>query len=341
MLQVRNDTPFIPGMFMFPDERGVDTLYVAVKATFTLRGHTLTLAEQQCPIVIADEYWGEPGQSSLKYASEAHLLKPGTDVLLVGAAHAPRGRPVESCRVFVRVGAATQVLQVFGERKWRGGLFSPSISPPEPFTRIPLVWERAFGGMHARGDGRVLGEERNPVGQGFRGERSASEMVGRSLPNLEDPRHLIGAISDAPAPVGVGAIAPAWQPRKGFAGTYDEQWQARRAPYLPRDFQPEFFHVAPSALRVPEGLKGGEPVELSNVSPEGTHRLALPRCELDVAVRMDRRSEHPVMRLETVLFEPEEARVCLTWRGAVGCDKQALKVHEAHFQVRSVQGVEE
>jgi hypothetical protein len=341
MLQVRNETPFTPGMFMFPDERGVDTLYVVVKATFTLRGHTLALAEQQCPLIIADECWGEPGQSSLKYASEAHLLKPGTDVLLVGAAHAPHGRPTESCLVSVRVGLAWQALQVFGERTWRGGLFSPGISTPEPFTRMPLVWERAFGGTHVVEDGPVLGEERNPVGQGFRGERSAVEMVDRPLPNLEDPRHLIGSISDTPAPVGVGAIAPAWQPRRGCAGTYDEQWQARRAPYLPRDFQPEFFHVAPSALRVREGLKGGEPVELSNVSPEGTQRFALPRCELDVAVRIDRRSEHPVMRLETVLLEPEEARVCLTWRGAVECDKQALKVHEAHFQVRSMQGVEE
>lgn len=325
---------------MFPDERGVDTLYVAVKAAFTLRGHTLSLAEQQCPLVIADEYWGQPGQSSLKYPSEAHLLKPGTDVLLVGAAHAPRGRPAESCRVSVRVGPVTQVLHVFGERTWKGGLFSSGISTPEPFTRLPLVWERAFGGTHALEDGRVLGEGRNPVGQSFRGERSGSEMVGRSLPNLEDPRHLIRSISDAPAPVGVGAIAPAWQPRREFAGTYDEHWQARRAPYLPRDFRPEFFHVAPSALRVREGLKGGEPVELSNVSPEGTQRFALPRCELAVAVRIDRRVEHPVLRLETVLLEPEEGRVCLTWRGAVGCDKQALKVREAHFQVRSMQGVE-
>ncbi|WP_233165992.1 DUF2169 domain-containing protein [Archangium sp. Cb G35] len=319
----------------------MDTLYVVVKATFALRGNTLTVAPQQRTLVMADEYWGEPGQSSLKYASEAHLLKPGTDVLLLGAAHAPRGRPTEACLVSVRVGSARQVLQIFGDREWTGGVFSPQISSPEPFTRMPLVWERAFGGTQVLEDRRVLGEERNPVGQGFRGKRSASEMVGRSLPNLEDPHKLISSTSDTPEPVGVGPVAPAWQPRKRFAGTYDEQWQATRAPYLPRDFRPEFFHLAPAALCVPERLKGGEPVELSNVSPQGSHRFALPKCELGVTVRIAGRSEHPPLRLETVLLEPEEGQVCLTWRGSVGCDKQALKVQSAHFQVKSLQGVEE
>jgi hypothetical protein len=339
MLQVRNETPFVPGMFLFPDEQGVDTLYVVLKATFTLRGDALSLAEKQCPLVMKDEHWGEPGASSLKVATEAHLLKPGTDVLLVGEAHAPRGKPTESCVVGVRVGQVRQVLQVFGDRKWRGGVLSPGISSPEPFTRLPLLWERAFGGMHEAEKGQVLAEARNPVGQGFRGKRSASDMVGRALPNLEDPRHLIRSLSDAPAPVGLGPVAPAWQPRKAHAGTYDDAWKTRRAPYLPKDFKPEFFHVAPPELCAREGLKGGEPVELVNVSSEGAHRFALPRCELDVTVRIAGRYVPAAMRLETVLLEPGEKRVCLTWRGAVGCDKRALKVEAARFRVKSMDGV--
>lgn len=38
MLQLRNESPFVPGLFLFPDEQGVDTLYVVVKATFELEG---------------------------------------------------------------------------------------------------------------------------------------------------------------------------------------------------------------------------------------------------------------------------------------------------------------
>ncbi|PTL77833.1 DUF2169 domain-containing protein [Vitiosangium sp. GDMCC 1.1324] len=341
MLQARNETPFTPGMFLFPNEQGVDTLYVVVKATFDLRQDRLSIARKQCPLVMADEYWGEPGASSLKYANEAHLLKPGTDVVVVGEAHAPRGRPVETCLVSVKVGPLHQVVQVFGDRTWRGGLLSPTASAPEPFITMPLVYERAFGGTHELEGGQVLAEPSNPVGQGFRGKRSAREMVGQALPNLEDPRHLIGGISDTPAPVGWGPVAPAWMPRKAYAGTYDEQWKARRAPYLPLDFRPEFFQVAPPPLCASKGLKGGELVELINLSPDGPQRFALPRCELDVTVRIARRPTQPHMRMETVLLEPGERRLILTWRGAVECDKRSLKVEEALFQVKSLKGAGE
>jgi hypothetical protein len=338
MLQVRNETPFTPGMFLFPNEQGVDTLYVVVKATFDIREGRISVARKQRPLVMADEYWGEPGASSLKYANEAHLLKPGTDVVVVGEAHAPRGRPVETCLVSVKVGPLHQVVQVFGDRAWRGGLLSPAPSAPKPFITLPLVYERAFGGTHELNGGEVLAEPSNPVGQGFRGKRSGREMVERALPNLEDPRHLIGSISDAPKPVGLGPVAPAWMPRKAYAGTYDEQWRARRAPYLPLDFRPGFFHMAPPNLCAPKGLKGGESVELLNLSAEGIQRFALPRCELDVTVRIARQPTQPDMRLETVLLEPGEGRLCLTWRGAIGCDKRALKVEGAHFRVKSLEG---
>ena len=82
MLQLENTSPFAPAMMLFPDERGVDTIYVVVKATFTLQPK-LELAEEQVPVTLADEYWGEPGESSLKYPTEAHLMKPGTDVIVV------------------------------------------------------------------------------------------------------------------------------------------------------------------------------------------------------------------------------------------------------------------
>jgi hypothetical protein len=339
MLQLRNKTPFSPALFVFPDEQGVDTLYVALKATFELDGDDVCLARKQCPLVLMDEYVGEPGRSGLKRAGEAHLTKPGTDVLMAGEVHAPKERPVASCLASVRVGPVTQVLQVFGERVWKGGLVAPRISSPEPFVRMPLVWERAFGGTHALEEGRVLSEPRNPVGRGFRGKRSGSDMVGRPLPNLENPRRLIGSIGDAPEPVGVAPVAPAWEPRRSSAGTYDEAWRTRRAPYLPHDFRPGFFNVAPPALHVRDGLKGGEPVELLHLSARSGQRFLLPRCEWAVTVKLAGRPEPLAMALETVLLEPSEARVCLTWRGALRCDKRVLKVDEVRVAVKSIEGV--
>ncbi|RKH47405.1 DUF2169 family type VI secretion system accessory protein [Corallococcus sicarius] len=341
MLQVQNETPFVPGLFILPDEAGVDTVYLSVKATFHFGAGALQVAEVQPPLVLADTYWGESGASSLKYASEVHLLKPGTDVVLVGDAFAPGGRAVTSCLVSLGVGALQRTLQVFGARQWKGGVMSPRISTPEPFVRMPLRYEHAFGGTHVPegGRGEVLAEPRNPVGRGFRGRRSASEMLNLPLPNVEDPRALVHSISDAPVPMGLGYVAPSWMPRRALAGTYDEAWKTGRAPYLPRDFKPDYFRAASPGLSAAGFLEGGEPVELRNVTPSGVVSLRLPRCELDVTARIAGRSQQVRMRLETVLLEPGEERLSLLWRGALPCDKQVLKVEGARFRVKSLAGV--
>jgi hypothetical protein len=339
MLQVRNDTPFAPGLFLFPDARGVDTLYVVVKATFALGRDGPRVAEQQCKLVLADESWGEPGQSSLKYASEAHLLKPGTDVVLVGDAYAPRGQPATSSLVSVKVGELRKTVQVFGDRRWKGGFVSPSPSSPEPFLRMPLTYERAYGGVHvldAR-KGQALSEPRNPVGRGFRGRRGAAEMVGQPLPNLEDPLKQMESITDQPAPAGFGFVAPSWQPRQSFAGTYDDAWREQRAPYLPLDFRAEYFLTAPPELCARQFLKGGEPVEIIGASADGVKRFRLPACRLDVTVSIAGSTQPVPLQLETVLLEPGEERFSMLWRGAVPCDKKALKVEQAHFQLRALE----
>jgi hypothetical protein len=38
--------------------------------------------------------------------------------------------------------------------------------------------------------------------------------------------------------------------------------------------------------------------------------------------------EYPPVNLETVLLEPDENRVALTWRAALPCDRKVLKVEK-------------
>ena len=57
-------------------------------------------------------------------------------------------------------------------------------------------------------------------------------------------------------------------------------------------------------------------------------RFRVPVCRLDLKVRVAGKSEDLPVNLETVLIEPDEERLCLTWRGALPCDKKALKVEE-------------
>jgi hypothetical protein len=71
-------------------------------------------AEERRPVVPGDQYWAEPGSSSLKYAVEAHLLKPAADGVVVGAAHAPRGKPGPYLGVSLSVGRLKKMVAFAG-----------------------------------------------------------------------------------------------------------------------------------------------------------------------------------------------------------------------------------
>ena len=324
-------------MAAFPDERGVDTLYVIVKATFAICAakSSLAIAEEQVPPQAADEYWGEPDTSSLKYSTDMHLPKPTTDVALVGQAWTTDARKKDQVNVLLSVAERSKVLRVFGDRVWIRRLMGCKMSPPEPFESIPLVYERAYGGVHQVDpeSETTLAEERNPVGRGFRGKRKAKHMADQLLPNIEDPGRLIRRVGDRDAPQGFGFVAPAWLPRRSFAGTYDEAWQENRAPYLPDDFDSRFFNAAHPDMVFDRYLKGGEPVEVIHASRSGQLKFRLPVCELDVKVAVAGTSEKPAMNLETVLVEPDDDRVSLVWRGGVSCDKKLLRVEEVRIAV--------
>ncbi len=339
MLQVTNRTPFSTAIAVLPDLEGVDTLYVAVKAAFEIRPERLRVAATHPPVTMADEYWGEPGESSVKYAAEMHPPKPATDVVVVGDAHAPGGKPSPRFGAAFSVGRLKKLVQVHGERVWRVGAVSATPSTSIPVARVPLVWERAFGGRHDLGGGRFLAEMRNPVGVGFRGKRGIPEMNGTRVPNLEDPRHPIDALGASPVPAGVGFVAPAWEPRISFAGTYDDRWRKERAPYFPADFDARFFQAAPPDQIYPGHLAGGEPVELLNLSPAGVQKFKVPICELEVAVWIGGLVERPAMRIETLVLEPDKGRFSLLWKGALRCDKQALRVEQVLVDAKPLRGM--
>ena len=336
MLQLKNKTPFQTQISLFPDPQGIDTLYVVVKATFGLDPH-IHIAEKQQPIVMADEYWGEPGMSSLKYAAEIHPAKPGTDVVVVAEACAPQNRPVSETVVELTIAGRNNILKVFGDRYWKKGLFSASPSSPKPFLHMPLVYERSFGGMHVinKEEGKILAETRNPIGKGFLGKRSNQELNDVGVPNIEEYRNPIKALEDRPKPVGFGCIAPSWAPRISYAGTYDEAWQKHRSPHLPQDFDPRFFHAAHPDLVFNEYFKGGEPVSMTNMSTRGKQQFTIPVCDLKIVVTIGGNKQTPKANLETVLLEPTDERFCLVWRAAVPCGRNAMRIEKIEVTSKS------
>ena len=110
MLQLKNTSPFAADLSVFANETAVDTLYVAVKATFEL-GSRLSVADEQIELIKADEYWGEPAESSLKYASEKVSIFTSADV----DPQVLRTRPLFwTAKIGTRLGPAS--LPVLGEK---------------------------------------------------------------------------------------------------------------------------------------------------------------------------------------------------------------------------------
>lgn len=321
MLQIDNQTPFYAVLSVLPNRDAVDTLYVILKATLVLRPK-LALAPAQLPVTLADEYYGDPTDSSLRASSEIHVGKPGTDVLLIGRAWGSHGQAVREAFVRVLAAERQKAIRVVGDRVWQS---DGSPSAPEPFEAMPLVWERAFGGVHPLED-RTLAEEHNPIGVGFAGKRSAEELTGQPVPNLERAGEPLERQGQLLTPVCFAPSAPHWLPRRAFAGTYDEVWQRKRAPYLPADFDPRFLQCAAPELTFDRYLSGGEPIEVDGASPEGPIAFPIPAANLRVEVKVAGSVEYPPVNLETVLLEPDENRVALTWRAALPCDRKVLKV---------------
>lgn len=336
MFTIRNDTPFEPMIAVFPDIDGIDTLHVFLQATFTSRDSKVDIAERQVPVPLADEYQGKPAHSSILRASALHLGKPATDVVMIGEAWAP-SHPVPEMDVVLAVGPLRKVVRVFGDREWQG-LTRHKISSAIPFARMPLVYEHAFGGIleiDKHGKPKRI-DPRNPIGTGPARLEGTDEPSLRKLPNLEDPFDLIRSPTDEPAPACFGFIAPSWLPRFSFAGTYDETWQTTQAPFLPRDFDARFLHVAPPGLICTTFLTGGEPIHVLGASPLGPLHAHVPHCDLDVRVRVSRQTTLVPMRLQTVLIEPDAQRLELSFSGSITCDKRVLQVEEIHFALRAI-----
>jgi len=247
------------------DKYGSDYCTVVSKGTFELsRGREeASLAAEQLPLCHSDRFSGEPGESSIVYEADRCPAKPGTDVVLVG--HAVSSKSVVEHDVTVRAGTLAYAIRVFGDRTWYKALGEWQMSDPRPFTSMPLVYERAFGGTDTSSDdsGEHGWEQRNPIGTGFALRSDSAHIDGMGLPNLEDPGCLIAAPTDCPPPAGVGFIGRHWLPRATYAGTYDDAWGSERCPLLPLDFDDRYFNSAHPRLVSDRHFRGGEKVNVT------------------------------------------------------------------------------
>jgi len=307
MLQLDNDTPFPARLGLFTDHEGHQHASVVLKATFAIPGQegVCRPAPEQLPVLSEPTYTGDPGESSIRYPADLVPEKPGTDVVFVGHAYPPNLRPLTELTSHLEVGPLRKTIAVVGDRTWVPSFFGVVMSKPVAFERMPITYERAYGGRSPRLD------ERNPVGTGYcKARRDAYDMP---LPNLEDPQLRIESWRQRRPVVGLGAIDAHWVPRRQWAGTYDAKWQAERCPVLPRDFDPRFHCVGAEGLRSATPLRGELLVTLVHLALEPVLRFRLPGLRVGMDFFVEGEVEQHEAELWTVILEPDELRVVMVW----------------------------
>ncbi len=271
----------------------VQRVSVVVKATFGLVNDQPARLVAPQEIVVEDRRM--QGLSSLEASAENAPYLPSAGVVLTGHAYAPGGTPTSAMSVRLAVyrdqAIIDKTLHVFGDRN------AATAATPQPFVKMPLVWEKAFGGT---------GVEDNPVGLGA--------VFGiRALPNLVDP-------GDQRKPACFGPIPRQWVARRRLLGNADPRLLDRATPEMPEDFDWRYFHAAPVDQQV-DFLHGDEWIVLDGLHP------TLPRLQS----RLPQVKAKALWRIHTEIGEIEEQaldlvadlliidadrQVCsLVWRG--------------------------
>lgn len=312
MWQVHNLTPFAADRSWIRDRDGAEVWLVAVRCTFDIHANgTTTPATEQGPVMLAPKYFGDAATTSLQYDTDFVLTKPTTDVVLHGSAYAPRGKAVTSVDVTMQVGHMRKALRVVGERRYRKSFVGLTTEDPKPFLKLPISYERTFGGgeQPSAAQQKAHFEQRNPIGVGY------VPVVGLPVPSVEYPGAMNGK-----RPAGFGPIPPHWRPRVDHAGTYDGAWKKTRHPLYPQDLDDRFFLCSPEDQRPATFLRGGEPIELTNLTPSGRLSFLLPRVSLgfQTVFRTGEKVRHRG-ELYTVILEPDVSRVVLVYRTSLPC----------------------
>ncbi len=269
--------------------RGALQLTLVAKARFAMQHDRAMLLVEAPSLALADVHHGGDPARSLLRPSDMVPFRPRVDVTLTGHAYAPGGRSVRASAVrlgLFRDSAALldKVVHVLGDR-------AHADAQPGAFERMPLVYERAFGGP---------GCDANPVGCG---------LDGHGVPNLLDPER-------PDQPTGYGALAPTWKRRRQWVTSAMRRDLARRVPVVDVDWR--YFQAAPRDQQIAE-VRGDEWLVIDGMDAT-LLRIATQLPGARATARLyfgDERRETVAMVADSLAVDADAHEVTMTWRAAV------------------------
>lgn len=189
-------------------------------------------------LIVSELHHRENPSRSIRATNEVVPYVPRVDVFLTGHAYAPAGHPATRLTVGLSIYHSIALLEkkveVVGDRNGADLI---------PFQRMPLVYEKAVGG---------LGDQRNPWGTG--------KTPGSALPNIIHPK-------DPDAVVGFGPIARGLRQRKILRGNMTTAELDEPFLEFPNDFDWNYFQAAPVDQQLASVI-GNEWIVLEGMHPK-------------------------------------------------------------------------
>jgi len=330
------------------NDKGEHVFSVVVKRSYRIgHGKVAERCEVDHEFRKIDAYYenGDPEWATVQYESELAPYKPFVDVVVVGKAYAPEGKPTQVMTAAVRVENHEKSIAIIGDRQCyfrENG--SPIFSEPQPFTEMGIRYERAYGGSDEKSDPDIpLFYPRNTMGTGLALKNVKEVVEGLVLPNLEDPDDLLTPERiiletperwpEQPLPQGFGWFQRTWYPRCCLVGTYpafvdvDTVTKEERMGLLPKNHialakqfkLPSFdarFNNGASIGMLFSSLQGEETISLHGLSPEGTLEFSLPGEMPRIVLDIGKGEKQLEARLDTVSIRPDDLELDIIWRGS-------------------------
>jgi hypothetical protein len=281
---------------------------IIAKASFSfVPNGTMSLADPEAIIREDAHYDGDP-RRSVHAAHDLSPIRGRADVIFAGHAYAPRGFPVQTLATRLAVSQGERihlekVLHIYGDRSPTIERPSPS---PAPFTRMPIVYERAFGGH---------GSPTNPVGLGLWSGRGQGP-----LPNIVHP----DPWPRAGEPAGYGPVPESWPARARLLGPEAAARRAESAPSIDA-IDPAYFQAAPEDQRI-DYLRGDEWILLENLNLLHTRMvMGLPDVRAEARLfRLDQPFAAVPMSADTLFIDGDAESCSVTWRGSYPLPDEAV-----------------
>jgi len=273
-------------------------LTVIVKACFDMSTPTMSWAEAE-PIATRERrYRGNP-MAHVVASNDLVPWRDRVDVTLAGHAYAPAGQTATEMKVRLALRReGTTLLD-----KALHVVASVKGAAQEPFERMRLSYERAFGG---------LGAADNPIGCGAGGDTEQ--------PNISHPEQ-------PEKPAGFGPISEGWPLRKRLLRGADKPKLSGGSLRLPDPFDWSYFQAAPADQQLAQ-LHGDESIVLEGMSAQHARiEATLPQVSAAGAVFGLTPNDEPWpldLHIDGLHIDAETLRCAVTWRAAVEIGNEAV-----------------